>query len=474
VREVAVGFHGFWPGFEPDHFTRRHPYLAQAYRLVPSSRPDVVFYSVFPDDTPPPANDHVRVFYTGEYVEPDLDACDFAFSFLRLDDDRHLRLPSYVPRLYWSGLRPHDLVRNPATLGPAGTRFCNFVYGRSRPERDRIFELVSRLGHVEAPGNAMRNAPPIGAGVAAKLDYLRQFRFTLACENTSAPGYVTEKLVEASLAGSVPIYWGAPDVELDFDTSAFISRQDFPDDESFLERVRAVACDPLLYESIRARSLLHGNEVPEHMRNETALAFFGRIFGAVKAGPTVDVEGFLAPDEFQLLHDLAAGIDRGCIVEIGSYRGRSTVALAQGARSGGGAPLYAIEPHDEFVGEFGGLFGPPDRDAFFRNMLRAGVAEDVHLVNLPSEEVAPGWRREVGMLWIDGDHRYDAVRRDLEVWAPHLAPGAVVALHDAVQPELGPARLVEEEVAAGRFERVGAVEQTVVLRRRSVASPAPA
>ena len=75
------------------------------------------------------------------------------------------------------------------------------------------------------------------------------------------------------------------------------------------------------------------------------------------------------------------------------------------------------------------------------------------------------------MLWIDGDHRYDAVRRDLECWAPHLAPGAVVALHDAAKPELGPARLVEEEVAAGRFERVGGVEQTVVLRRAGSGRP---
>jgi predicted O-methyltransferase YrrM len=172
------------------------------------------------------------------------------------------------------------------------------------------------------------------------------------------------------------------------------------------------------------------------------------------------LEGMIGDQEAALLTRLAAGVDTGCIVEVGSYRGMSTIALAQGAR----VAVYAIEPHEEFTGVLGGQFGPADRRAFFENLLQAGVVEKVRLVNLSSEVVAPGWTQPVGLLWIDGDHRYEAVRRDFECWEPHLR--GLVAFHDAIQKTLGPARLIEELLADG-FELVEHVQGTKVLRRAS-------
>jgi hypothetical protein len=162
--------------------------------------------------------------------------------------------------------------------------------------------------------------------------------------------------------------------------------------------------------------------------------------------------------EAALLTRLASEVDDGCIVEIGSYRGMSTIALARGAR----VPVYAIEPHEEFVGVLGGRFGPDDRRAFFENLLTAGVVEQVRLVNLSSEVISPGWQLPVGLLWIDGDHRYEAVRRDFDCWAPHLR--GKVAFHDAIQPTLGPSQLIEELLTEG-YELVEHVQGTKVLRR---------
>jgi predicted O-methyltransferase YrrM len=170
------------------------------------------------------------------------------------------------------------------------------------------------------------------------------------------------------------------------------------------------------------------------------------------------IEGMIGEPEAALLTRLASEVDEGCIVEIGSYRGMSTIALAKGAR----VPVYAIEPHEEFTGVLGGAFGAADRRAFFENLLHAGVVEQVRLVNLSSEVVAPGWRLPVGLLWIDGDHRYEAVRRDFECWEPHLR--GVVAFHDAIQPTLGPARLIGELLASG-FELIEHVQGTKVLQR---------
>jgi hypothetical protein len=170
------------------------------------------------------------------------------------------------------------------------------------------------------------------------------------------------------------------------------------------------------------------------------------------------IEGMIGDKEEALLTRLAGEVEEGCIVEIGSYRGMSTIALAKGAR----VPVYAIEPHEEFTGVLGGRFGPADRRAFFKNLLQAGVVEQVRLVNLSSEVVAPGWRTPIGLLWIDGDHRYEAVRRDFYSWEPHLQGN--VAFHDSIQPTLGPMRLIDELLAGG-FELVEQVQGTKVLRR---------
>jgi hypothetical protein len=71
----------------------------------------------------------------------------------------------------------------------------------------------------------------------------------------------------------------------------------------------------------------------------------------------------------------------------------------------------------------------------------------------------------VALLWLDGDHTYEGVTRDFRCWRPHLAPHAVVALHDSNDPKLGPARLIDEIVASGDFAVEARVGLTTVLRR---------
>lgn len=150
---------------------------------------------------------------------------------------------------------------------------------------------------------------------------------------------------------------------------------------------------------------------------------------------------------FALAHDCA----EGCIVEVGSYRGRSTVALALGTQAGANRPVYAIDPHEEFVGALGGRFGPEDRAAFYRHMLATGAYQTVRLVNLSSRIVAPQWELPVGLLWIDGDHRYEGVRSDFDLWMPHLTQHAVVAFDDAAISDLGPYQVVQELAASGQY-----------------------
>jgi predicted O-methyltransferase YrrM len=156
---------------------------------------------------------------------------------------------------------------------------------------------------------------------------------------------------------------------------------------------------------------------------------------------TAGVDGWLGPREGKLLYALAAAADpAGCIVEIGSWHGKSTIWLAAGARAGRGARVVAIDPH---TGTYLRAEGESTEAALRRNLERAGLAEQVEVLAATSEQAASGWTRPVSLLWIDGDHEYESVRQDLELWEPHLLPGATVALHDTFVWR-GPEQVVRE------------------------------
>lgn len=139
----------------------------------------------------------------------------------------------------------------------------------------------------------------------------------------------------------------------------------------------------------------------------------------------MSVEGMLSEDEAAALFRLASEAT-AAIVEIGSYRGRSTVALALGSRAGRQQPVYAIDPHEDFIEPGGFHFGRADAVAFTQNLIEAGVTDIVRVVQLPASAVV--FDEAIALLWIDGDH--DAALRDFRQFAWKIPLGGRVAFHD--------------------------------------------
>lgn len=176
-------------------------------------------------------------------------------------------------------------------------------------------------------------------------------------------------------------------------------------------------------------------------------------------------EGMVSVPEAELLRRCAMGVRSGCVVEVGSYRGRSAIALASGLTPA--VPLYAVEPHATFVGVSGFIFGREDAAAFYRNMLRSGAYRRVRLVALSSEVVTPGWDVPVELLWLDGDHSYEGVRRDFMAWRPHLTRSATVLFDDCHLSDI--VRFTDELTEFG-WERTEEVGKITAMRRVSLAS----
>lgn len=155
------------------------------------------------------------------------------------------------------------------------------------------------------------------------------------------------------------------------------------------------------------------------------------------------VDGYLHPDESAFLAALAAQVPSGqVIVEIGSFRGRSTIALAYGAPSG--VTVFAVDPHEEH--EVMGLtFGMADNLAFMGNVSRAGMGDKIRVVNLPSlDALAIKTHHEIGLVFIDGAHEYRAVKADALVWGSALEVGGLLALHDSTGTWADPTQVADE------------------------------
>lgn len=151
------------------------------------------------------------------------------------------------------------------------------------------------------------------------------------------------------------------------------------------------------------------------------------------------VEGWLTEAQARRLWDAARRMrPPATIAEIGSFRGRSTIVLAQAAADG--VEVVAIDPHGG--GDRGpqqitpdAALGEQDFQAFKANLERAGVTARVRHVRLPSQDAlyAAGADdlRALDMLYVDGAHRYGPARADLERWGERVAPDGTLLVHDA-------------------------------------------
>jgi predicted O-methyltransferase YrrM len=152
-----------------------------------------------------------------------------------------------------------------------------------------------------------------------------------------------------------------------------------------------------------------------------------------------ELPGWLSYEEGETLYGLAkACTGRGVIVEIGSWRGKSTTCLGLGSKAGNRVPIYAIDPHSEHT------FGE-----FTKNVEAAGISDLVTPMPGRSQELAEGFDQPIELLFIDGAHQYDLVLEDFERWVPKVVEDGVVAMHDTTWFE-GPKRVANDLIFKSR------------------------
>jgi Methyltransferase domain len=187
------------------------------------------------------------------------------------------------------------------------------------------------------------------------------------------------------------------------------------------------------------------------------------------------VEGWLTEAQAARLHARAAGPrPAGVVVEIGSFRGRSTIVLARAAGA-----VVAIDPHaggDRGPQEIApdAVRGDEDHRAFLTNLLAAGVAGRVRHVRRPSGEALADVDGPVSLLYVDGAHRLGPARDDIARWGARVVPGGTMLVHDAFSSVGVTLALLAECVVSPRWRYRGRTGSLAEYERvaRPLAGPA--
>jgi GR25 family glycosyltransferase involved in LPS biosynthesis len=273
---LRVGFCDMWEAFNPAYnFFTLMLEAAAGEKVhiegVPAdSSCDLVVFGPFGDAWKSLPATIPKVHFTGENTEPvrgeDV-KLNLGFHHFDMTRDDYLRFPLWLLEIDWFGASA-ERIQNPKPIPleactrvtPADrtrkTKFCAFVVSNpSNPVRNAAFHWLNEYKPVDSGGRLFNTIGPAlfagaggGGGEVKKFEFFKDYKFAITYENNSSRGYTTEKYLHAKAAGCIPIYWGDPAVERDFDLRGAIDARKIQTPEELIEAVRAVDEDDAEWE----------------------------------------------------------------------------------------------------------------------------------------------------------------------------------------------------------------------------------
>ncbi len=256
-KKLRIKFVDFWPDLnEKNNFF--YNLLSKYYTLELSNKPEVLFYSNF-------GFEHLKytckkIFYTGENILPDYNQCDYAFSFDKTNT-QNFYLPHFVEYEHFfdfkNGKNTPKILEYQQT---EKTKFCSFMASnQNAKERIRFVQKLMKYKKVVCSGPVLYNMEEkeqIGKmhddeyidWRKEKLETIKTYKFTIAFENEQSENYVTEKIYQPLLVKSIPIYWGAPNIDDYFNPKSFINVSDYHSYKDVIKAIIQIDQDDELYQ----------------------------------------------------------------------------------------------------------------------------------------------------------------------------------------------------------------------------------
>lgn len=256
MMKITVRFVDFW-----DNFNIHDNIISKVLKniggiIINEGEPDLLIFSCF-------GNKHlefdtcIKIYCTGENDFPNFNFCDYAISYHDFTfHDRHLQLPLFTLNGIDSLVHSLSRKQNIDINNLFHRQFCSIVVSNNfcaDPIRNQFWEKLNEYKVVASGGQYNNN---IGIPVENKLEFIKDYKFNIAFENSMIDSYTTEKIIDSCIVNSVPIYWGNLLVSKDFNPDAFINISDFDSFERAIDYIIKVDNDPFLYGNYISANLL--------------------------------------------------------------------------------------------------------------------------------------------------------------------------------------------------------------------------
>lgn len=278
---LKINFTDFWSGFDPRNNLFVNT-LQDLYEIEVSEDPDFLIYSAY-------GHEYLnykchRLFYTPENRKTSFYAADYSISFENLKNENQYYFPYYAYCLLH--FNTVDQFTKTVTYDEAidlyntKTDFCcTVVSNSSGTTRNAFFNYLNTIKTVNSGGSYLNN---VGGPVPDKTIFAENHRFVFAFENQSYKGYTTEKLTDAVMAKSIPIYYGNPDVGIYFNKKRFLDYSDFESIKDLSDRILEIEDDKDLFAQYICEPIFHNNKLPSHLHRENLLKFLIRCINNSK------------------------------------------------------------------------------------------------------------------------------------------------------------------------------------------------
>ena len=246
---------------------------------IDTDNPDYLIYDVFGyEHLNPKYNNSIKIAYYSENIIPDFNQADYSISQAHIIYlDRYFKYPSFIWRL--SSFKKYDInhLRKEVLINPIRTKFCAAVISNNITSDNFRINFIQQLNKyklVDMGGDVLNN---VGGKVKNKIEFLSSYKFSISMENSNGDGYISEKIIESLIAGTIPIYYGDYMFDEYINPKAIILIKGEKDIPKKIEYIKKIDNDNELYNSIIKETIFQYNDIVEKIESEKR-EFLSHIF----------------------------------------------------------------------------------------------------------------------------------------------------------------------------------------------------
>jgi hypothetical protein len=279
MSSLNIHYHWFWPGFEKEFIPEFFNNIFQNVEYAKNK--EIHIYSVFNQSNQKEIEKNPNkliVLYSGEpkhhQFPYNVDSYDICLIMEDSDPTKRIvTLPLFCFYLYIYNRWPICMKSREYT---EKSKFCCQVVSNPGCEmRNKMFLILNQIKRVDSCGRAYNNCEILSHPFGSKgfLEFLNQYKFMLCFENSSSPNYLTEKLLNAWLGNTIPIYWGAANAVKWLNPKAFLYLEDtsYQSVHNLIEKIIELDNDHDKYMEMFNQPLILNNEIPHDLDIKTVI-----------------------------------------------------------------------------------------------------------------------------------------------------------------------------------------------------------